>query len=204
VSTSRSTIMSVLVAGAILTGGTAALPAHAEPHQAVAAQKAAPASATLSVSSPSSPSSLSSVRRSTRQQTLRRARVWLTANKGRQVPYSQSKRWKDGYRQDCSGYVSMALGLSRPGPYTVALAGTRSITRPIKMSQLKPGDLVIDAIGNSNFRHVVIFEKWNNPRHTTYTAYEQRGHHGTDHRSLAYGLKKGSQYKASRPVQYGD
>jgi hypothetical protein len=188
-------MLSVLIAGAVLAGGTAALPAQAEPRPATMAEQSTPASAELSAPV---------LKKSTRQQTLARARVWLTADNGRPVPYSQTKRWKDGYRQDCSGYASMALGLSKPGPNTVALANTRSITRPISMSRLKPGDLVIDAIGGPDSRHVVIFEKWNNAAHSSYTAYEQRGGHGTDHRSLTNGLKKGSQFEAYRPVQYRD
>ncbi|MEV5550896.1 hypothetical protein AB0L35_32980 [Streptomyces sp. NPDC052309] len=193
---SRTTAVTALVATAVLAGGAIAVPAQAQPHTA-------PRPAVLTQAAPAEKASPVAAK-STRQQTLQRARTWLTANGGRQVPYSQSKTWKDGYRQDCSGYVSMALRLAKPGPNTVALAKTRSLTRPIAMNQLKPGDLVIDAIGDGNSRHVVIFEKWNNAAHTSYTAYEQRGRHGTDHRSLTYGLKSGSQYKAYRPVQYGD
>lgn len=139
-----------------------------------------------------------------RQRTLERAATWLTANGGRPVPYSQSARWRDGYRQDCSGYASMALGLPAPGTNTVGLAGNRNITRPIAMGELQPGDLVIDALGNSNTRHVVIFERWNDAAHTSYMAYEQRGGPGTTHRTLTYGLNAGSEYQAYRPVQYGD
>lgn len=139
-----------------------------------------------------------------RQRTLERAATWLTANGGRPVPYSQSAHWRDGYRQDCSGYASMALGLPTPGTNTVGLATNRNLTRPIAMGELQPGDLVIDALGNSNTRHVVIFERWNNAAHTSYTAYEQRGGPGTTHRTLTYGLKAGSEYRAYRPVQYGD
>lgn len=60
-------------------------------------------------------------------------------------------------------------------------------------------DLVIDAIGDNNTRHVVIFEKWNDAAHrsytayTAYTAYEQRSVHGTSHRSVTYGLAAGSE-----------
>ncbi|WP_416974802.1 hypothetical protein [Streptomyces sp. 4F14] len=140
----------------------------------------------------------------TRQRTLERAATWLTANGGRPVPYSQNAHWSDGYRQDCSGYVSMALGLRTPGETTVGLAGNRGITRPIGMGELQPGDLVIDAIGNSNTRHAVIFERWNDAAHTSYLAYEQRSGPGTSHRTLTYGLNAGSEYKAYRPVQYGD
>ncbi|UQA94358.1 NlpC/P60 family protein [Streptomyces halobius] len=140
-----------------------------------------------------------------RQEMLNRAAAWLTANNGAQVPYSQAKVWKDGYRQDCSGYVSMALGLPTPGTNTVGLATNRSITRPISVGELKPGDLLIDAAGDNNNRHAVIFEKWNNDAHTSYTAFEQRGGHGTDHRTLTYGLPGGdAEFKPYRPVQFGD
>ncbi|MEW2079539.1 hypothetical protein AB0941_39380 [Streptomyces sp. NPDC013433] len=138
-----------------------------------------------------------------RQQTLQRAATWLTANNGRPVPYHQGSHWRDGYRQDCSGYASMALGLPAPGTNTVGLTNRR-LTRPIAMSELQPGDLVIDATGNNNTRHVVIFEKWNDAAHRSYTAYEQRSGPGTSHRTLTYGLTAGSEYKAYRPLQYGN
>ncbi|WP_251076859.1 hypothetical protein [Streptomyces benahoarensis] len=139
-----------------------------------------------------------------REEMLRRATTWLTANDGAQVPYSQTTYWKDGYRQDCSGYVSMTLGLPTPGTNTVGLANDRSLTRPISLGELTPGDLLIDADGTSDTRHVVIFEKWNNDAHSSYTAYEQRGGHGTDHRSLTYGLSGGSEFRPYRPVAFGD
>ena len=113
------------------------------------------------------------------------------------MPYSQSKT-HNGYRTDCSGYASMALALGKPGLNTVGLAKS-SVTTRIKMSQLKQGDLVIDATGTSNTRHVVIFEKWANSKHTSYWEYEQRGSYGTDHRTRTYGLSSGSQYHAYRP-----
>ncbi|MFD9318908.1 hypothetical protein ACFWDQ_14620 [Streptomyces sp. NPDC060053] len=88
------------------------------------------------------------------------------------------------------------------------------------MNEIQPGDLVVDAIGNGNTPHVVIFEKWNDSAHRSYTAYEQRGSHGTSHRSytayeqrgshgtshrsLTYGLAAGSEFKAYRPLQYAD
>ena len=113
------------------------------------------------------------------------------------------KYWKDGYRQDCSGYVSMAakLGSSNPkgGPNTVALASDK-YTVPVKIADMKPGDLFIDAVDEpgSDFRHVVIFEKWTKDDRSEYMAYEQRGGFGTDHRPLKYGLEPNSKYKAAR------
>ena len=139
----------------------------------------------------------------TRDSVLQRAATWLTANNGSQVPYSQSRTW-GGYRTDCSGYVSMALQLSKPGPNTVGLANTRSLTTPITVGALKPGDLLIDAIGTNTTRHVVIFAGWTSSAHSAYYAYEQRGGHGTDYRVLTYGLNAGSEYKPYRPVKYGD
>ena len=137
-----------------------------------------------------------------RADMLKRAATWLTANNGKQVPYSMSKYWKDGYRQDCSGFVSMAatLGNTDPkgGPNTVALA-TAKYTTPIKIADLKPGDLLIDPVDEpgDDFRHVVIFEKWTKADKSQYMAYEQRGGHGTDHRALTYGLTN-TKYKPYR------
>ncbi|WP_329245062.1 C40 family peptidase [Actinoallomurus sp. NBC_01490] len=138
----------------------------------------------------------------TRLATISRARVLANAqtwhpHTAMRVPYSQS-RTHNGYRTDCSGYASMALELGRPGLNTVGLAAPSVSTR-ISMSQLQPGDLVIDATGDSNTRHVVIFEKWANTAHTLYWEYEQRGGYGTDHRTRDYGLSAGSQYHAYRP-----
>ncbi|MGC4948322.1 peptidoglycan-binding protein [Streptomyces sp. DT224] len=133
---------------------------------------------------------------------INRARTWLTANGGHQVPYSMQRVWKDGYRQDCSGFVSMALALGKPGLNTVGLASSRSVTKHLSStSQLKKGDLLIDAsTSDGDFRHVVIFEKWANASHSSYWAYEQRGSHGTTHRTLSYGIGKDN-YDPYRPLK---
>ncbi|WP_405586268.1 peptidoglycan-binding protein [Streptomyces sp. NBC_01092] len=137
---------------------------------------------------------------------INRARTWLTANNGAPVPYSMERTWKDGYRQDCSGYVSMALGLGKPGLNTVGLADSRNgvTTRLSSMSQLKKGDLLIDySTTDGDFRHVVIFEKWADTSHSAYWAYEQRGTYGTTHRQLKYGIGSDN-YDPFRPVNLGD
>ncbi|WP_328899691.1 MULTISPECIES: peptidoglycan-binding protein [unclassified Streptomyces] len=134
---------------------------------------------------------------------INRARTWLTANGGHQVPYSMQRVWKDGYRQDCSGFVSMALALGKPGLNTVGLASSASgVTKHLSStSQLKKGDLLIDAsTSDGDFRHVVIFEKWANSSHSSYWAYEQRGSHGTTHRTLSYGIGKDN-YDPYRPLK---
>ncbi|WP_436760219.1 hypothetical protein [Streptosporangium sp. V21-05] len=133
----------------------------------------------------------------TRSQMIARAKTWKPGTAQR-IPYSQTKQ-HGGYRTDCSGYASMALGLGKPGQITVGLAKS-AFSRPIKMSQLLKGDLVIDAIGSNTTRHVVIFERWANSARTSYWAYEQRGGYGTDHRTRNYGLAAKSEYKAYRAL----
>ncbi|GAA1385866.1 hypothetical protein GCM10009639_08850 [Kitasatospora putterlickiae] len=138
-----------------------------------------------------------------RAEEIRRARLWLTANGGKPVPYSQHRNWKDGYRQDCSGFVSMALKLPKPGANTVSLKND-GWTKPIKMSELRQGDLIIKANSKDpNHRHVVIFDKWENGK-KSYLSYEQAGHVGTRHASHGYGLKSGDGYHAYRPVNLTD
>ncbi|WP_404870676.1 hypothetical protein ACI1MP_36725 [Kitasatospora griseola] len=139
-----------------------------------------------------------------RAEEIRRAKVWLTANNGKPVPYSQKETWSDGYRQDCSGYASMALRLPKSGPNTVALKND-GWTKAIKMSELRQGDLVIKANSSDpDHRHVVIFDSWDNGKHTSYHAYEQAGGVGTRHASHTYGLKDGDNYHAYRPVNLTD
>jgi hypothetical protein len=139
----------------------------------------------------------------TRSQALARALLWHPHG-ARRIPYSQSKVYA-GYRTDCSGYASMTLGLGGgiDAPNTQALV-TAAYSTPIPMSALRPGDLVIDAIGDGNQRHAVIFEKWANSRHTAYWEYEQRGRYGTDHTTRDYGLRKGSSFHAYRPLNLVD
>jgi hypothetical protein len=129
-------------------------------------------------------------------QVIARAETWHP-HTAQRIPYSQAVT-HGGYRTDCSGYVSMALGLPAPGLNTIALAGSAVSTR-IPIGSLATGDLLIDSTGTSNTRHVVIFEKWANSAHTAYWAYEQRGGYGTDHRVLTYGLSAGSQFHPYQP-----
>lgn len=132
-----------------------------------------------------------------RSKVITRAETWHPHSDQR-IPYSQTST-HNGYRTDCSGYVSMALGLSKPGTNTVGLTSSR-YTERIEMSELKKGDLVMDALGSNTTRHVVIFEKWADKDHSSYWAYEQRGRYGTDHRTLDYGLSSDDEYKAYRPT----
>ncbi|MEU3858489.1 peptidoglycan-binding protein [Streptomyces sp. NPDC028722] len=103
----------------------------------------------------------------TRTEIINRARTWVAA----QVPYSMDDYWPDGYRQDCSGYVSMAWGLP-DNEWTGSLDqyGVR-ITR----EELRPGDILLHHNPDDPERgsHVVIFGGWTDYTHTYYTVYEQ-------------------------------
>jgi hypothetical protein len=125
-----------------------------------------------------------------RGEIIERAKTWLTANGGGPVPYSMEKIWGDGYRQDCSGYVSMTWGLDPGGyggPNTVSLGKDHAFN--ITKDDLKTGDILIDDVDEAggDFRHVVLFEKWANDARTSYWGFEQAGTPGhTVYREIPY------------------
>lgn len=115
-----------------------------------------------------------------------RARTWLTGwPGGGPVPYLSSNAAGDlfgGYRRDCSGYVSMALGLPGPGLTTITLAARSTV---IGKADLRPGDLMINP--DSDLRgHVVLFAGWTDASMTSYFGYEQSGDGGTHYRRVPY------------------
>jgi hypothetical protein len=94
----------------------------------------------------------------TRPEVLKRAHSWIK----KRVPYSQSSYYQ-GYRQDCSGFVSMAWKLK--SSYTSSsIQGT---ARKVKMSKLQPGDAV------RRPGHVEIFGGWKNLKKRQYWALEE-------------------------------
>ncbi|MEU5161048.1 peptidoglycan-binding protein [Streptomyces sp. NPDC020875] len=103
----------------------------------------------------------------TRAEIIERAEKWVQAK----VPYSMSKYWTDGYRQDCSGYVSMVWGLTT-NEWTGSLAqfGTE-----IPREELRPGDILLfhNPSNPHSGSHVTIFGAWTDQTHAEYTAYEQ-------------------------------
>jgi len=114
-----------------------------------------------------------------------RARSWLTAWAGGPVPYLSSgdpADWYQGYRRDCSGYVSMALGLDGPGLNTAGLAAHSAA---ISKADLLPGDLLINPAPNLR-GHVVLFERWADSSMSSYWGYEQSGDGGTHYRQIPY------------------
>ncbi|MFF8843117.1 peptidoglycan-binding protein [Streptomyces sp. NPDC015127] len=113
----------------------------------------------------------SALRVSTRAEIINRAKKWV----GAKVPYSMSKYWTDGYRQDCSGYVSMAWNLAN-NEWTGSLAkfGDR-----ISRDDLQPGDILLfhNPADPTTGSHVTIFGGWTDYTHSYYVAYEQTKPH---------------------------
>ncbi|MFD0142806.1 MULTISPECIES: hypothetical protein [unclassified Streptomyces] len=106
----------------------------------------------------------------TREQIIERAKAWVA----QQVPYSTNgltspySWWSDDatggyYRQDCSGFVSMAWQL----PYSRSTHTLRAVSNKIALSELKPGDIL-----NSD-RHVLIFGGWTDRAGREFTYYQQ-------------------------------
>jgi hypothetical protein len=94
----------------------------------------------------------------TRTEVIKRANHWIK----KKVRYSQSSYYQ-GYRRDCSGFVSMAWKLK--GSYTSS--SIRSVAKRISAKRLKPGDAV------RRPGHVEIFGGWKNKRKRTYWALEE-------------------------------
>jgi hypothetical protein len=123
----------------------------------------------------------------TRDEVIGRAVSWVL----QQVPYSQTSWWSDSngtYRQDCSGYVSMAWNLNqRTNYWTGNLA---SVSHRIATSALKPGDILL--LPRS---HVVIFAGWGDSARTRFHLYEEysRGKPAryVTNASLSYYLNRG-------------
>ncbi|MBD0747499.1 peptidoglycan-binding protein [Streptomyces sp. CBMA152] len=103
----------------------------------------------------------------TRADIVNRAKKWVSA----QVPYSMDEYWSDGYRQDCSGFVSMAWNLGT-NEWTGSLA---TFAVRITKDELQPGDMLLFHNPDNPTRgsHVVIFGGWTDYTHTYYVAYEQ-------------------------------
>ncbi len=102
----------------------------------------------------------------TRADIITRAKQWVAAK----VPYSMTAYWSDGYRQDCSGFVSMAWNL--PGNEWTGSLGRYGVR--IAKDDLQPGDILLfhNPADPEKGSHVVIFGGWTDYTHTYYVAYE--------------------------------
>ncbi|MEU6894215.1 peptidoglycan-binding protein [Streptomyces sp. NPDC046557] len=116
---------------------------------------------------PGLPGAPTAVRRIDRTTIINRAKVWVEE----QVPYSMSDYWSDGYRQDCSGFVSMAWNLGS-NEWTGSLD---KFAKKITKEQLLPGDMLLfhNPSDPNNGSHVTLFGGWVDETRTHYIAYEQ-------------------------------
>jgi hypothetical protein len=109
---------------------------------------------------------------------LARARTWTSINVG----YSQGKPYypdnQTGYRPDCSGFVTMAWGLSNQPNGGLNTDGLATVSHQISKEELQPGDILLNTQADA---HVVIFGGWiSNGQLTTtvsdqYDALEENG-----------------------------
>lgn len=116
---------------------------------------------------PGLPGAPTVARRIDRATIINRAKVWLEE----QVPYSMSDYWSDGYRQDCSGFVSMAWNLGS-NEWTGSLD---KFAKKITKDELLPGDMLLfhNPSDPNNGSHVTLFGGWVDETRTHYIAYEQ-------------------------------
>ncbi|WP_344324687.1 NlpC/P60 family protein, partial [Streptomyces macrosporus] len=119
----------------------------------------------------------------TRSTVIARADSWV----GIGLDYDWNGSYQ-GYRTDCSGYVSMAWNLDR-SLTTDTFAGY-GVTETISKSELKPGDALLDDDSGAG-GHVVLFEKWADEAQSEYWGYEFTPS-GVHHRRIPYPYFSGS------------
>lgn len=110
-----------------------------------------------------------------RASILARAATWVNLK----VPYNQGI-YLDGYRTDCSGFVSYSWKLKDSNqtpisPDTIALGKVYGVN--IYIENIQPGDIINNRrAGNDG--HVVLFVRWIDEKHTKFMAYEENGGYG--------------------------
>lgn len=98
------------------------------------------------------------------------------------MSYSQSS-YRDGYRKDCSGYVSFAWSGPTPGFST----GTWSNNAyKIAFDSLQPGD----ALNSTGGGHMLLFQGWVNQSAGIFNAYEENPYYGGAHLTYSITLNK--------------
>lgn len=130
----------------------------------------------------------------TRTEIIERGRDWVR----RRIPYSM-ENFTDGWRRDCSGFVSMCWRLDRNyWTGNLHLAG-----EPLRgNADLQPGDMLLfhNTRNPHSGSHVVLFVRWNRPGDPV--ILEQTGAGGGRPREIAWsatGRRNLSSYKPFRP-----
>jgi hypothetical protein len=118
----------------------------------------------------------------TRSEVLSRAQSWVDEG----VPYNQGAYWSDAngsYREDCSGYVSMAWHLTS-SLVTQTLPNVSSV---ISFSQLKPGDAL-----DYTAEHTFLFAGWTNQSNGDFTYYAESNPNDPTHGPTAANINNSS------------
>lgn len=117
--------------------------------------------------------------------------TWIDA----QVPYSQ-ERYRDGWRQDCSGFVSMAWDLNR----NYWTGDLNTVGTLIEYGNLEPGDMLLfhNPANPVNGSHVVIFDGWANIN-ADFWILEQTPPHA---RRIRWSQTKGRNLRQYIPYRY--
>jgi len=105
-------------------------------------------------------SSKNELKCTSRSSIIDRGNVWVN----NRVPYDQNGDY-DGWREDCSGFVSMTWSLEKPGLTTSTLP---SVSHKISKDELQAGDILLN-----EQEHVVLFAGWANTDRTLYIAMEE-------------------------------
>jgi hypothetical protein len=119
-----------------------------------------------------------------RSEVIARARDWY--DKGYAYSQAQADRklgpdHNQTYREDCSGFVSMAWHAD-PGAYGgYNTDSIPSVAGQIKFANLLPGDVLNSP--QSKMGHVVLFEKWVGAAGGDFWMYEENGSFGMTHRT---------------------
>ncbi|CAL9564755.1 hypothetical protein [Streptomyces sp. enrichment culture] len=126
-----------------------------------------------------------------RSEVIQRAASWV----GLGLVYNWNGRYQ-GYRTDCSGYVSMAWNLAAPGLDTTSFV-PNGVASWITKDDLKPGDALLNDAALAN-GHIALFAGWTDSSRTSYHGYEFTGT-GVHYRTIPYPYFPG--YGTFKPVR---
>jgi cell wall-associated NlpC family hydrolase len=103
-----------------------------------------------------------------RRAVIERALRWFD----RGVPYSQARSF-EGYRTDCSGFVSMCWGLDMSYSTADFASGGAESYALESYAMLRPGDALVRR--RTSRGHMVLFLGWNDESKTSACVIEQNG-----------------------------
>ncbi len=150
----------------------------------------------LSISGCNADAVLAAAPNAERRAIIARAVKWVHDG----VLYSQTAT-HEGYRRDCSGFVSMAWQAAAPGASTAGLAPyDTSTSHAISWSELQTGDAVNLRAGSHH--HVMLWGMWLDKAHTS-ACILQENHTGTPANIRAYPASYVKTYHPIRGARIG-